>query len=267
MCERGIAKGGATMMKMKKKGFTIAELLVAVAIIGILVAVSIPVFAGQAEKAKVAADMANVRSAKAAAVAQYLTDGASGEKTYYYDAAGGTVKEDSNGITGYGKSSVEVSGASGIPNSNGIAHVVTVKLAADGICSASWGTAIENVLQSNILLINAYTDKPWKLNDYLKKSGITLTVTTESLFGKNEIQNRITELTWRPAIVTINNKAGTVILYANDSSNTSAFAIYYNGETYLSTNNGGYQGRIDRNPISSFDIDASGNVTGQWKKE
>lgn len=41
---------------------TLAELLIVVAIIGVLVAVSIPVFTGQLKKAKAAADKANVRS-------------------------------------------------------------------------------------------------------------------------------------------------------------------------------------------------------------
>lgn len=50
-------------MTMKKKaGFTLSELLIVVAIIGVLVAVSIPIFTQQLHKAEVAADWANVRS-------------------------------------------------------------------------------------------------------------------------------------------------------------------------------------------------------------
>ena len=48
----------------EKKGFTIAELLAVVAIVGILVAVSIPIFTSQLERAKLATDDANVRSTK-----------------------------------------------------------------------------------------------------------------------------------------------------------------------------------------------------------
>ena len=47
---------------MKKNGFTLSELLIVVAIISVLVAVSIPVFAAQLHKARVASDWANVRS-------------------------------------------------------------------------------------------------------------------------------------------------------------------------------------------------------------
>ncbi|MBR3347266.1 MAG: prepilin-type N-terminal cleavage/methylation domain-containing protein, partial [Solobacterium sp.] len=61
------------MNKNNKKGFTLAELLIVVAIIGVLVAVSIPIFTAQLAKARVATDQANARAAKAAAVAAELT--------------------------------------------------------------------------------------------------------------------------------------------------------------------------------------------------
>ena len=48
-----------------KKGFTLAELMVVVAITGVLVAVSVPIFNSQLEKSREATDLANVRSAYA----------------------------------------------------------------------------------------------------------------------------------------------------------------------------------------------------------
>ncbi len=49
--------------RSRRSGFTIAELLIVVAIITVLVSVSIPIFAGHLEKSREAVDLANVRSA------------------------------------------------------------------------------------------------------------------------------------------------------------------------------------------------------------
>ena len=64
-------------MKNNKKGFTLAELLIVVAIIAVLVAISIPIFSSQLEKAREATDAANLRSAYAEAATSLLTDDAS----------------------------------------------------------------------------------------------------------------------------------------------------------------------------------------------
>lgn len=76
-----------------KKGFTLAELLVVVAIVGILVAISIPVFTAQLSKARLATNQANMRAAKAAAVAAYLTDGEETEVVYNYDIVSGETSK------------------------------------------------------------------------------------------------------------------------------------------------------------------------------
>ena len=58
--------------KLNKKGFTLAELLIVVAIIGVLVAISIPIFTSQLKKARLATNQANARAAYAAVVAELL---------------------------------------------------------------------------------------------------------------------------------------------------------------------------------------------------
>lgn len=85
-------------MKNKNHGFTMAELLVVVAIIGALVAISIPIFVSQRQKAVVATNKANIRAARAAADAQYYTDEAAGKfpldtshAYYYYDISTGKI--------------------------------------------------------------------------------------------------------------------------------------------------------------------------------
>ena len=63
------------MKIFRKKGFTLAELLIVVAIIGVLVAISIPIFTSQLEKAREATDAANIRSQYAEVMAEAITDG------------------------------------------------------------------------------------------------------------------------------------------------------------------------------------------------
>ncbi len=132
-------------MKRDEKGFTLGELLIVTAIIGVLVAISIPVFSGQLEKSRKAVDLANVRSAKAAAAAEYMTDGASGTRTYYYDAAAGKVTDLDIArarVEGYGKSHSAFDpvrdGASGIPNTGKASGIVAVTISSDGTQSAEW---------------------------------------------------------------------------------------------------------------------------------
>ena len=50
------------MKQTNRKGFTLAELLIVVAIIAVLVAIAIPVFTKQLHNARVAADQANLRA-------------------------------------------------------------------------------------------------------------------------------------------------------------------------------------------------------------
>ena len=78
---------------------------------GVLVAVSIPIFTAQLEKARESTDLANIRAAKAAAVSAYLTEdetlglgsGQAGDATLYYDAGNGVLKTSADDITAYGK--------------------------------------------------------------------------------------------------------------------------------------------------------------------
>ena len=73
----------------KNGGFTLVEMLIVVAIIAILVAVSIPLVTTSLEKAQQATDDANLRSAKAAAVIDYFDDQTITGK--YYDLKAGKM--------------------------------------------------------------------------------------------------------------------------------------------------------------------------------
>lgn len=58
-----------------KKGFTLAELLIVVAIIAVLVAIAIPIFTSQLEKARDSADAANLRAQYAETAVKVLESG------------------------------------------------------------------------------------------------------------------------------------------------------------------------------------------------
>ena len=68
------------MNKMNKKGFTLIEMLVVIAIIAILVAIIIPVVGSSTTKAAAATDAANLRSAKAALTIAVLDKGVDAAK-------------------------------------------------------------------------------------------------------------------------------------------------------------------------------------------
>lgn len=89
--------------KMKKEsGFTLVEMLIVVAIIAILIAVSIPMVTGALDRAKEATDAANARAAKAQMTIAYLSEDADaiGGEVKAYDAYTGKLADDA---TKYGK--------------------------------------------------------------------------------------------------------------------------------------------------------------------
>ena len=81
--------------RKNKKGFTLAELLIVVAIIAVLVAIAVPLFVGALDDAKEDVFNANMRSVRSLAVKQIMTDDAAwkkgkdtdkGTKTWYVKA-------------------------------------------------------------------------------------------------------------------------------------------------------------------------------------
>ena len=133
-----------------KKGFTLMEMLIVVAIMVILMAVSVPMFTSQLNKAKVTTDQANVKAGKSAVLALYMAGGtvkksatetqeinASQAGTYYYNTETGELS------TSAYKPSVK-SGQSGTSDSqaNPAAvpkdKVLKFSITAEGVVTYTW---------------------------------------------------------------------------------------------------------------------------------
>ena len=178
--------------KRNNKGFTLAELLIVVAIIGVLVAISIPIFNAQLEKAKQATDLSNMRSAKAAAIADWMSNGMVGDYERYYDASKGMMTDDAP--SGYGRSSKNVrsfdtvlDGASGIPNSDGTPNYITVSIDSNGDALLSWGGG-KLATWSKISGIEMDADIWWNDNEARKAAFNKLRETDNSIRKKADIE-------------------------------------------------------------------------------
>lgn len=186
------------MLQKNRKGFTLAELLIVVAIIGVLVAIAIPIFSGQLKKAKLATDQANVRSAKAAAAAEYMSDGESGPVSYLYDGSHAVNLRDGGASfsgNGYGKSdNGDGTGATGIPK-DGYVEVTVNDSAADQITARWISSAGASALSTgDFTVTGAITNK--SLIDQVKKAGLepsdlkTITASDGTVIdNKNGIQS------------------------------------------------------------------------------
>ena len=113
------------MKKMNKKGFTLAELLIVVAIIAVLVAIAIPVFTTQLEKSRQATDLANIRSSYAEAMAQYLTDN-SGSGTKY------TMNNKDGDLSKVGYNNVDPLLKAAIDNASAISGTIGIEIDESG---------------------------------------------------------------------------------------------------------------------------------------
>lgn len=134
-----------------RRGFTLMEMLIVVAVIAVLLAIAIPTFADQLEKSRQNTDLANERSAYAVALSKWMTDGGEGvDAVYYFN--GSDAVSDSTGIRGYGQSSHEASEfstglpdnvtVSGIPNENGKANFLSISVNPDGTMRMNWGAPL-----------------------------------------------------------------------------------------------------------------------------
>lgn len=121
-------------IRNEREGFTLAELLIVVAIIAVLVAIAIPVFSAQLEKSREATDAANIRAAYAEAMTVALQSN---------DGTGtATSVEMTQTKAGWDNFDGKIAGQYDPSNTDGLKDVVkgntvTVSIAADGTVTFS----------------------------------------------------------------------------------------------------------------------------------
>ena len=120
-------------MRKNNKGFTLAELLIVVAIIAVLVAVAIPVFTGQLRKSELATDLANVRAAYAEEVATQI---AKGDSTIEVDVSKLTNAATKSTVT-YNESNHEIK----LYHNDDSTMTNTFTVDSDVTFNGNWGTA------------------------------------------------------------------------------------------------------------------------------
>ena len=127
-------------IREEREGFTLAELLIVVAIIAVLVAIAIPVFNSQLHKAQDATDEANARSLYAELQADYL---ASADKSYTAASWTGAPTKAINPGETFTLSDgqvITVKNCTVTPTfKEGKGWNVTCKCATDGHVNDSWG--------------------------------------------------------------------------------------------------------------------------------
>jgi len=143
-------------MKVKSsKGFTLAELLIVMAIIVVLAAVAIPTFGRQLETARETGDMENIRNAYTEALSVAILDAADGKLDGFkkdgstaWTITNLTINAKTSGTTPDGKNAVYAMTIEGIKNTPGWDYVNnTVANKAVGAPAAKGNTFVNFYFQ------------------------------------------------------------------------------------------------------------------------
>lgn len=134
----------------KRNGFTLAEILIVIAIIGVLVAAAVPLFSGQLEKSREATDLANIRAAYSELMTTVIS-----EENYDFSTDVSLKQKKDDWQTANAQATLEK-----------LATVVGVP-EKDGGCTVSWDkTNSKPVFQFSGSLLVSFPSSGGDLNEY-----------------------------------------------------------------------------------------------------
>lgn len=122
-----------------KKGFTLMEMLIVVAIIAILIAIAIPTFSGALTKAHTATDTANIRAGYASAQIEVMTSNTVPTDTYLQPDGSIGAKNSAYKCSGEQKTTVQIGGKLNASWEKG--QVIKYTVDANGVTGISAETA------------------------------------------------------------------------------------------------------------------------------
>lgn len=124
-----------TYNMINRKGFTLAELLIAVAIVGVLTGIAIPLFSYAVETGKENADSNVEKTAKMVASVEFLNQEGTQSTAgiYYYNASTAELLATRQGISAYGQGT-----ESGSVKEDHTQSILSVIVDTDGNITTSW---------------------------------------------------------------------------------------------------------------------------------
>lgn len=283
-------------------GFTLAELLIVVAIIGVLVAISIPIFSSQLEKAREATDTANIRSQYAEVMTDaILSDGSVNSNHAAYEPIPLKQQKDEWQSTGLKANLEGVFGnvVGDYPKAGGhawveydastdtsILHYEDGSGSSGGSGSGSGGGKTEppqpeTEESTDDNTIPSFSYKEWPTTtDFSDNKTVTTTLTTGELFtykGKHyvSLQDKIyTESQWYQDNPDNPNNANTLVCIDNSKIVTerdgryredwNKYQIYMNYGDIYKTRKGEYY--FYKGDSCDQDCPEENAVPGQWVK-
>ncbi len=154
------------MKKLNKKGFTLAELLIVIAIIAVLIAIAIPTFSGALDNARLQTDHANIRSAYAMVMTANMMGGLDADGNGTFE----TVDNTTNVYVFQQDGSLKLKNAT----DSSPYKLQTTRAAGHNDCKASVGCKVGNYVATG----SAHTKTYVITIQYTEDDGYQLMITT-----------------------------------------------------------------------------------------